>query len=193
MLKKFAVILIFIGLLFSSAYAQKLQYGLSIGYSVASIDSRPYYIEELVNSLCAGLIVDYNFSKKLAVHSGLLYFKKGMKGVLSNWRGLTIVVPINMKVEYLELPLVLKYNPIRNLYLGVGPYLAIRIGGRLTTHEEANHLLKRGDAGYVLVGGVEIKLFPKRHFIEVRYSRGTTSVIQDRHNMVLACIYGIYF
>jgi hypothetical protein len=84
MLKKFAVILIFIGLLFSSAYAQKLQYGLSIGYSKARISPRPYYDEEVLYSLCAGLIVNYNFNKKLAVHSGLLYSKKGVDGVFSS-------------------------------------------------------------------------------------------------------------
>jgi hypothetical protein len=193
MLKKFAVILIFIGLLFSSAYAQKLQFGLSIGYSKARISPRPRYNEEVLYSLCAGLVVNYNFNKKLAVHSGLLYSKKGVDGTFSSWGYLTVMVPIHMKVEYLELPLVLKYNPIRNLYLGVGPYLALKIGGELTLYEEANDLLKKWDAGYVLVAGLEFDLFPKKHFIEVRFGIGTTKVVTTSHNMALVFMYGIYF
>jgi len=195
MIKRLVVILIFIGLLFNSSYAQKLQYGLSIGYSVAGISSRPWIDEGLVYGLCGGVVVNYLLNKKLAVHSGLLYFKKGVDGVLSSWGLLQVVTPIHMRVEYLELPMVLKYNPIRNFYLGVGPYLALKIGGELilSEDEERDNLLKLGDVGYVLVGGIDFKLLRKKHFIEVRFSKGTTSVVTDRHNMVLTCIYGIYF
>jgi len=195
MIKRLAVILIFIGLLINSSYAQKLQYGLSIGYSVAGISSRPWIDEELVYGLSGGLVVNYLLNEKLAVHSGLLYLKKGVDGVLSSWGLLPVVTPIHMRVEYLELPIVLKFNPIRNLYFGAGPYLALKIGGELilSGDEERNNLLKLIDVGYVLVGGIDFELIRKKHFIEVRFSRGTTSVVADRHNMVLACIYGIYF
>jgi len=195
MIKRLAVILIFIGLIFSSSYAQKLQYGLSFGYSVAGISSRPWIDEELVYGLCGGIVVNYLLNKKLAVHSGLLYLKKGVDGVLSSWGLLPVVTPIHMRVEYLELPIVLKYNPIRNLYFGAGPYLALKINGELTLSqdEERYDLIKHIDVGYVLVGGIDFELLRKKHFIEVRFSRGTTSVVADRHNMVLACIYGIYF
>lgn len=195
MIKRLAVILIFIGLLINSSYAQKLQYGLSFGYSVAGISSRPWKNEELVYSLCGGVVINYFLNKKFAVHSGLLYLKKGVDGMLSSWGLLPVVTSIHMRVEYLELPIVLKYNPIRNLYLGAGPYLALKIGGELiiSEDEERYDLLKLGDVGYVLVGGIDFKLLRKKHFIEVRFSKGTTSVVADRHNMVLACIYGIYF
>jgi hypothetical protein len=195
MIKKLTVILVFIVLIFSSAYAQKLQFGLSIGYSVTSISPRPYYDEELVYGLCGGVVVNYLLNKKLAVHTGLLYFKKGVDGVLSSWGALQVLTPIHMRVEYLELPILLKYNPIQNLYLGAGPYLAKKIGGELTLygHEERYDWIKQVDLGYVLMGGIDFKLLRKKHFIEVRFSRGAISVVSDRNNMVLACIYGIYF
>jgi len=41
-----------------------------------------------------------------------------------------------MRVRYFELPIVLKYNPVRNIYIGLGPYFALKLSGELTLWEE---------------------------------------------------------
>lgn len=193
MIRKIACVLLLVVSFSGTSYPQKIRYGLTIGLSSSHI--KEAYDKEFVYGLCGGLIVDYNFSKKFAIHSGLLYLKNGVEGELSSWDLLQVITPIDMRVEYLEIPIVLKYNLIRNLYIGLGPYFALKIGGDLTLYgdEERNNWIKQEDIGYVLAAGIDFNLLRKKHFFEVRFNRGITAVVADDHNMVLAFIYGLYF
>jgi len=200
MIRNTSLILVLMGLLVNSSDAQKLQYGLSIGLSRANLKESigTIHREEEYSSLCGGIVIEYSLSKTLAVHSGVLYSSKGVDGTLSSYGPLLVITPLHLRTDYLELPIVLKYSFFQSIYLGIGSYYSRKIAGKLKLDGHESNLIKPEEVGYILEAGLNFKLHNKKHFIEVRLSRGITPVFSiagdyKYRNISLAVLYGLYF
>jgi len=199
MIKKLATVLIGLTLFFSPIFAQKTRFGLSLGLGTAIFTGPPglIYEKEAFFTYCGGIWLDHALGEHFSIQSGLTYSKKGFDGSLSSFGLLTVITPVRLRIQYLEIPLVLKYYLTRKLYIGAGPYFAQKISGQLTLFREENDRLEPHEIGYTLGSGIVINLFRKNHSLELQWRRGVTPVFSigdDKYIFTtLTILYGLYF
>lgn len=186
-------------LFFNPLFAQKTRFGLSLGLGKAIFTGSPgmIYEKRTLFTYCGGIRLDYALGEHFSIQSGLTYSRKGFDGSLSSYGLLTVITPVRLRIQYLELPLVLKYYLTRNLYIGAGPYFAQKISGQLTLFREENDRLEPHEIGYILGSGIVINLFRKNHSLELQLRKGMTPVFSIGDNKyfftTLAILYGLYF
>jgi len=79
----------------------------------------------------AGLNITFTIVPEFFVQSGLLYSLKGATGEEIDFG---VVMKRNIKINYIELPIHLLYKPMLgngHLILGIGPYIALGISGKV--------------------------------------------------------------
>jgi len=173
---------------------EDIRWGISLGFNTAYMD---IFAKRAILEFYGGLSAEIPLVKGLALCSGLAYSRKGGDGSLPSWGMLTVVTPIQLRVQYLELPLIVKFSPTRSLYLEGGVYGAVKVGGRLTVRgtQDASGLINGTDAGYVLGIGGEIKLLGRRQYTGLRYSHGLSKVLSNGNNhlVTITYLFGVYF
>lgn len=172
---KMALSLAFI-LAVTTAWGQKtepIRFRVRGGVNFQNINGRDGFDNKLENKLKAGFhiggTVDIPIATDFAVQSGLLFSTKGAK-----WKG----TDSKLNISYLEIPVMFVHMPKlggSRLLLGVGPYLAFGVGGKLNkesgTEEDIEfkkeislsdalnpnkEFMKRFDAGANLLAGYEL-------------------------------------
>lgn len=173
---------------------ENIRWGFNLGLNVAYLD---IFAKRTIYEFYGGLSAEIPLVKRLALCSGLAYSRKGVDGSLPSWGMLTVVTPIHLRVQYLELPILIKFSPIRSLCLEGGFYCAAKVGGRPTVrdYQDSSDLINGTDAGYVLGIGSELRLLGRRHYSGLRFSRGLSKVLSngDNHNITITYLLGIYF
>ena len=199
MLKKSAAVLAAILFSLSPLSAQKTQIGLNLGLSRAFFTGPPDLIFEQNNLMAyrAGIWIDHAFGEHFSIQSGLEYWDKGFDGSLRSFGMLTVITPVRLRIQYLELPLVLRYHLGRYLFFGAGPYLAQKLGGQLTLFRDESARLKPREIGYILGIGAAIHLFRQDHTLELQWRKGWTPVFSinedDFFFSTLSILYGLRF
>jgi hypothetical protein len=173
---------------------ENIQWGFNLGFNSASMD---LFAKRAILEFYGGLSAEIFLVRGLALCSGLAYSRKGGDGSLPSWGMLTVVTPIQLRVQYLELPLLIKFSPVRSLYLEGGVYGAVKVGGRLTVRgtQDASGLINGTDTGYILGIGGEMKLLGRRQYTGLRYSHGLSKVLSNGNNHLVTITYllGVYF
>jgi len=173
---------------------RSVEWGLSLGFNSTSMDLLG---ERAIFDFYGGLRLEVRMADRLALGSGLVYTRKGGDGSLPSWGMLTVVTPVSVRVQYLELPLILKFSPSRGLYLEAGVYGAVKVGGSMTVllGGDGGDLINGTDAGYVLGIGGEMRLFGRRQYTGFRYSHGLTGVLStgDYRHSTFTYLIGVYF
>ncbi len=173
---------------------EDIQWGFSLGFNTAYMD---LFAKQAILEFYGGLSAQVSLANRLALCSGLAYSRKGGDGTLPSWGMLPVLTPIRVRVQYLELPLLVKFSPSRGFYLEGGVYGAIKVGGSMTVRgvQEASDLINGTDAGYVLGMGGEIRLFGRRQYTGLRYSHGLSRVLSNGNNHLITITYlfGVYF
>jgi len=120
-------------------------FGVNLGYNMANMklyyDGKPYSEEDdmfkyqkSLGSLGIGVNYDYELSENLYVAGGLNYVQRGFK--ISHSEG-NNSVEIKTKINYLDIPVMLKYNfeigDEMYLYGKFGPSIGLTLGGSLVT------------------------------------------------------------
>jgi len=138
------------------AFSQDVNFGVLAGmnFANASAKTEGNDVDDLKTKLGLniGAFVDFNFSEKLALETGLQFEQKGTKFENENKEfGIPIKVTQKMIVNYLTIPVNARLNlPVgdNNLYFLAGPTLGIGLSGKTTLEvgdEEESEDLKFGD------------------------------------------------
>jgi hypothetical protein len=173
---------------------KNLEWGLSLGFNTAYMD---LIAKQAILEFYGELSAEVPLVKGLALCSGLAYSRKGGDGSLPSSGRLTVVTPVSLRVQYLEMPLLIKFIPTPNLYLEGGLYGAVKVGGYLMARgaPDADDLISGTDAGYVLGMGGEFNFLGRRQYTGLRYSHGLSRVLAtgNNHLITITYLFGVYF
>jgi hypothetical protein len=148
-------LLIFI---FSVADAQETKYGVKAGMSISNMtnDPAPVNSNKHRNGFVFGGFVDYGFTENLSGMVELQYSGEG-----ANEEG--------FRKDYLNLPVILKYNLVKNISVGIGPQVGLKI------HKENDGFQNFTFAG---VGYFEFAITDE-FAIDFRYNYGLSNLIDN--------------
>ena len=180
---------VFVGMLLTlfmvlPANAQ-VNFGVLGGINLSSYDIDP--LEgglELSNFTAFGFggVLDYCFNEFITLHIEPMYLQKGVNGEWSMYK-------TEMKLAYLEIPLMLKYafgsSEIKP-YLMAGPTIGYLLsakgkvsGGGYLEEDDMKDVSKSFDFGLGFGVGVSVPISNNSIFLEARYALGLTNVNDD--------------
>ncbi len=190
-------------LLGTSLFAQT-KLGFKIGMQSAGVTSNiPFNGHNLLKSLNspqAGLVAEFGLGEHFALQPELNYTSRGFK--IKEGISLDVVkIPIDLgttietKVNYINLPLLAKYkfgNGLLKGYVMAGPEVGYAVNGSFKTKarviveftlvDEPINLDKLGaqrfDAGAVLGAGMAFHTGKGDFFVDARYSRSFTDLVE---------------
>lgn len=168
-----------------SASAQ-VSFGVKAGVNVSKMHYKDLNLDfKSLAGLQAGVLAQVQLSARFIVRPELLYSSKGYRlGKSDNW-------PVNVTshLNYIALPVLAGYSPVKGLQLLAGPEFAYLLTASSKTNigtEDVRDTYKKLDIG--IAGGIVYTLF-KGLGIEVRYTYGlhknTQYELTDRSGMVI--------
>ena len=158
-------------------------YGLRIGASFSTVNSDDRYLDggSARSGLNVGAVAGFQIAPLAPIYfeTGLSYIEKGGKGSCDGAR-------FTYNLDYLEMPLVLKYDYRVDGMLSIQPflggYVAAGIGGKIKDfgHRQAyssfdDEGFKRFDAGIKVGCGVQYNFL----YAELGYDFGLSNISQD--------------
>ena len=176
----------------SLASAQKISGGFKAGINLASWHGDD--VEDMTGGdlkrklgFCGGGFIGFGFGNVVVLQPEVLYSQKGAR---QRVEFLDEVVKVWYKVNYLEIPVCVKLMiPVRGKVkpnLSLGPYFGLMITdprGKIEvnglTMEEDLEGVKDIDFGVALGGGVDIGLGKGAIVVDVRYTLGLTTIIEE--------------
>jgi hypothetical protein len=159
--------------------------GPKVGLNISNVyypdvSSTPLFSDavEFRKGLNAGVFGNYCLSDRFDVQAELLYSQQGYKDniPLTDVNGTTIVNGYTTLTHYLNIPVLIKFYPLKRIYLEAGPQAGFRLGSNYSTLEkEWDDLLNGLESGrktdFSLVGGLGIYL-GKGFSVNARYCHG---------------------
>lgn len=105
----------------------------------------------------AGAFVEYDFSKRWGIQPEVIWSQTSTK------RGTTIdaiysTLPTNVKLDYLMVPVLLRYSPIGLLSFVAGPQFGVLINKNENLLQNGQQAFKSGDFSMVLGAQVNLKV-----------------------------------
>jgi hypothetical protein len=160
----------------SHLMAQKSFFGVDAGVNVANqrvytdfgpnLKSTGFYKNTLKPTF--GIFYEYGFSKILAVRANLQYMGLGYTGSTSNIN--------HVDINYLTIPLVLKYLANEHLSLTAGTYVSFTLGGTKIKNQDITKTYHKNDFGFSI--GAEHDIY-KNFSLSVNYIIGTKNIWLD--------------
>jgi len=178
-------------------HSNKTSFGLRAGVNFQNINGKDEMGDKLKNDILFG----YNFGVNAEIPVAPdFYFQPGVlfttKGAKNDEIILGQPVSSRIKISYIEIPLNFLYKPLLgngHLLLGVGPYVAVGVGGNVkyegsgfnetqdikfqntvkTTDADNVFYVKRVDAGANLLAGYE---FPNRVSLQLNTQLGLVKI-----------------
>ena len=150
----------------------------------------------------AGIIGEYRFNEMFSVFAEVNYTEKGFITSakydfdIQNF-DLPIGVQAEMRLRYIDVPLMVKYTVYRNdamrAYVSGGAYFGYGINGNLKTQARilldfnltntpinlANKSFDRTEFGAAIGGGIELNAGPGKFIIDARYSHAYNPLVDD--------------
>lgn len=122
-----------VSMLLSNAIFAQAQFGIRAGVNFSNITGKVggQKIEDakMIPGFNVGVTADLNLADEFYIQPALLFTTKGSKMDLNN-----VGTEFKLTTNYLELPVNFLYKPVLgdgNLLLGVGPYVAYGLGGKM--------------------------------------------------------------
>ncbi|MCR4854339.1 MAG: PorT family protein [Prevotella sp.] len=177
-------------------------YGLRIGPSFSTVSSDDPYLDgsSMKTGLNVGMATGFNINRTpLFFETGLYYTEKGGKGKADGDR-------FTYNLNYLEVPLVLKYD----VYMGnnfsiqpfLGGYLACGVGGKIkdfgareaySSFSDSPYSFQRFDGGVRMGCGIQYDML----YLDLTYDLGLANVSHDdfdeSSNSALMLNFGLNF
>ncbi|MFC5045697.1 porin family protein [Aquimarina hainanensis] len=144
-----------------TTYAQESSYGIRMGVNVSSINSSelPENLEDGRVGVVVGFLADFPLKGKLSFQPELQYSSQGNKDE-------------RLQLNYINMPLLLKYNITEFLNIQAGPLAGIKIW-----EWENNDNYKTFD--FSAVGGIGVNV-TENIFVDLRYIHGLSDVFDDK-------------
>jgi hypothetical protein len=102
--------------------SKPLKYGFKLGLNFAKLTDSDSGTTR--NGLNVGAYLNYKFSDKFAFQPELLYTAQGMK---EEGTSEGIDIKLTYKLDYIAIPLMIKYYPVKNFNFEFGPQLAFNV------------------------------------------------------------------
>jgi hypothetical protein len=146
-MKKYIVLTLFLSTTTLYGQENKMRFGIKLGINSAQqrITAFKSNSPRLITFVAGGIIESPKLQEKLSLQLGIQYSQKGggeSKTSSSSYAKTTL--------NYLELPLNVLYYPSPKIALGIGPYLAYYLNGKIDGKPymiDENTSLKQTDSG----------------------------------------------
>jgi len=164
-MKKVSIFILGVFCTVFSANAQDFGFGVKGGLNIASVGGNTYSGLGGLGSKVSfhfGGVAEMPISDKLAVQPELLYSSQGTKWNFGNTGN-------NLKLDYLNLPILAKYYILEGLSAEAGPL----VGFLISTNEENDDRFKKLDVAFAI--GASYKL-TEQFFISLRYNKGIMNI-----------------
>ena len=176
--------------------------GLRIGPSFSTVNSDDKYLDG--GNMKAGVNVGLSVGLPLT-QAAPLYFEPGLYFTQKGGNGRHEGDTFHYNLDYLEVPLVLKYRAPLNEHLSIDPYLgmygAVGVSGKIKNYGQREaynsfsssdkNSFRRGDAGIKIGCGVSYDLL----YVDLSYDWGLANICHDgfdtSHNSALILIVGL--
>ena len=184
---KFLATIAFIGLSLADIHAQtnssEAQFGIKGGVNFSNIYDTEVDDNNVLTSFNAGVYAAFPVSETISIQPEVLYSRKG--GELTYDNALTSG-KTQFKLNYIEVPVLLKVNLTKNLNIHAGPYFAYLINAQVSNDAEGDGLdfeetydnddFNKFDIG--LSGGIGFDFDSLG--IGVRYNYGLSTIGKER-------------
>lgn len=155
------------------SFAQGFHAGIKGGANVLKVEGKSFE-EEFRHGYNLGAFAEINFNKKWGIQPEVLWNQTNtrtsndFKDIYPH--GITDVR--NVKLNYLSIPVLLTYRPIKPLSLQVGPQFGILMDQDRSLFQNGTDAFKRGD--FAMVGGVQLNIAAIK--VGARYQVGLTNI-----------------
>lgn len=163
--------------------AFKPQVGIKGGANFSNLYTDDVDDNNVLTSFNAGIFTSFPLSNFIAIQPELLYSRKGAELVYDN---AFATGTAKFKLNYIELPILLKINLAKNLNIHAGPYFAYLVDAQVTNESDSGNFdfednydnddFNKFDTG--LAAGVGIDL--DNLGIGLRYNYGLSTVGKER-------------
>lgn len=139
-------------------------------------------------SFHAGLSAEFFVNNELSIQPELLYSRQGAKArfTTNSWMGYS-EIEATMKLDYINIPVMLKYYPAEGFSLQVGPQIGFLVnavadsstsnsGSKYSNSEDVKDMIEAVDFGMNVGVGYE---FSEGVFFDVRYNLGLKKVNKE--------------
>ncbi len=191
MMKKLPIIMVVSMLMIFSTQAYA-GFGIKAGLSSSNWYGEDYEdTDELTDRVapCGGFFISIPIAGLVTVQPELLYMMKGW-GVSGDLFGMP--VELDVKVDYIEVPVLAKFNIFNALAVKpvvyAGPYLGFntssKVKGTLGSYsaeaefEDVFGKINDSDAGFVIGAGIDFNFALKTVTIDARYTHGLSKVYE---------------
>lgn len=156
-MKKQILFLAFV-ILTTFSFAQNAMYGVRAGLNISNLDFEPdaTFDNQHRNGFAIGFFGEYDLSASISLAPEIQFSAEGGKDR-------------NLRVDYIQAPILLKFKIGDRLSLGAGPLIGVKI------HEFEDGYRNFGFSG---VGALEF-MITDEFFIDARYHYGVTNILDD--------------
>jgi len=162
--------------------ASMAQFGVKGGVNFSNLYTEDVDDENMLTSFNAGLFVNLPVSDMLSIQPEVLYSRKGSELTYDN---VFATGSAKFKLNYIEVPVLLKVNVTDNFNIHAGPYVAYLIDAQVTNESDGgfdfeenfdNDDFNKFDAGLSAGIGFDFDSFG----IGARYNYGLTTIGKER-------------
>ena len=200
-MKKLCIVAVIAIFSFASVNAQNVRFGAKAGVNLAAINGDETDDFDMRTSFHVGAVVEIPISDKFSVQPELLYSSQGAESELSEYE---ITGKLKFKLDYLNIPIMMKYYVIEGLSLEAGPQIGILLDanaeievGDESEEQDMKDEMKGIDFG--LNAGVGYQLENGLNF-SARYNFGLANINDTEeaddfklHNGVIQFSVGFFF
>lgn len=170
------IIVVLVVLIAVNSSAQKINFGIKAGLNVSMLTGNTNEIMSSNNGFFAGTLLEFKILGKIAIQPELLFSAQGAKFESKN-----LTFATTRKMNYLILPIMIKYYPKAGLFIEAGPQAGFLISANqdvenritnVTTSENLKEATKDFDMSANI--GIGYDLFDKV-VVQVRYCIGLTN------------------
>lgn len=156
MKKKFLAVAVMALLISATSFAQGFHAGVKGGANLAKIDNQSFK-DGFKYGYNFGGFAEINFNKKWGIQPEVLWSQNNYVTASK----ISEVVPgaisdVNVKLDYLQMPILLSYRPSKLLTFQAGPQFGILINQNKSFLQNGRDAFKQGD--FALLGGAQLNL-----------------------------------
>lgn len=165
------VLLVFISVLSTTAFSQGFKIGFKGGATVNKLTGQSFN-EQFSFGYHIGGFAEIGITKKLGIQPEVL-FTQSTVDTSSSFSAIYQFNKVNnIKLQYLSIPLLLNYKPMKLVTLQLGPQFGILMNKNKTLVQNGKSAFKGGD--FSMLGGVQLNVLNFRFY--GRYSVGLNNI-----------------
>lgn len=178
MKKKFLAVLMVVLAIGSASFAQGFHMGIKGGANLLKIDDKSFK-DEFKFGYNLGAFAEINFNKKIGIQPELLWAQSTYRTATD----IQQIIPesksdVDVKLNYLQIPILLNYRPVKILSLQAGPQFGILINEDNTLLQNGKDAFKKGD--FSMLAGAQLNLGPLK--AGARYAIGLNDINDITNN-----------